>query len=233
MIVYAFLKAIEYFQEGDTASGIFAIGLGVLAGAFLLLKNATELSILSGKGFIKFFATNVLPHFAILGAGIMVLVSGLMQFISAWDEMDSVGKWIGLLVSLAAAITAVAVALHFSSGNWVMALGIGAAVAGAGLMVTTQLAQVEKFADGGLPNKGSLFIAGEAGAELVTNMGGGQSGVMNMEQLEQAVARGMYVGMSNVDLHDDRPIVVTIDGQKFFTASRDIYRRNGYDVSRV
>jgi hypothetical protein len=78
-----------------------------------------------------------------------------------------------------------------------------------------------------------LFVAGEAGAELVTNMGGGQSGVMNMEQLENAVARGMIIGLSSVDNKDDRPIHINIDGQRFFTASREIYRRNGYDVSTL
>ena len=89
------------------------------------------------------------------------------------------------------------------------------------------------FADGGLPDKGSVFVAGEAGAELVTNMGSGQSGVMNMKQLENAVARGMIVGLSTIDINDDRPIYISIDGQRFFTASREIYRRNGYDVSAI
>lgn len=46
-----------------------------------------------------------------------------------------------------------------------------------------------KFADGGYPQVGSLFIAGEAGAELVTNMGG-RTGVVNAEQMGAAVASG-------------------------------------------
>jgi hypothetical protein len=168
-------------------------------------------------------------------------IMGLIYIFQNWDNLSGFQKVIGILGSLTAAALGAAMAFGVFHSAWsigVATAGIIAGIAAIASVIATSQSEIENmevsfFADGGLPDKGSLFIAGEAGAELVTNMGGGQSGVMNMEQLEQAVARGMYVGMSNVDLHDDRPIVVTIDGQKFFTASRDIYRRNGYDVSRV
>lgn len=162
------------------------------------------------------------------------LIYGITSFISAWDDMGGIQKAIGILAALAGVITAIAIGIHATTpAGWIKAISIGALVAGGGMAVASNLSKIGKFADGGLPDKGSMFIAGEAGAELVTNMGGGQSGVMNMEQLENAVARGMLIGLSSVDLRDDRPINVNIDGQRFFTASRDIYRRNGYDVSAV
>lgn len=40
-----------------------------------------------------------------------------------------------------------------------------------------------RFSGGGLPNKGSLFIAGETGAELVGNFGGSQTKVLNQSQM--------------------------------------------------
>ena len=40
----------------------------------------------------------------------------------------------------------------------------------------------------GSPDRGSLFVAGEAGAELVYNMGGGTTGVSNVQQLQNATA---------------------------------------------
>jgi hypothetical protein len=46
------------------------------------------------------------------------------------------------------------------------------------------------FADGGLPDKGSMFVAGEAGAEIVYNMPSGQSGVANIQQIAQATYSG-------------------------------------------
>ena len=51
-------------------------------------------------------------------------------------------------------------------------------------------AEIGAWASGGMPETGSLFVAGEAGAELVTNMGNGRTGVTNVEQMEAAVANG-------------------------------------------
>lgn len=45
------------------------------------------------------------------------------------------------------------------------------------------------FASGGDPIKGTLFYAGEAGAEVVANTPGG-TGVMNMQQMQDAVSNG-------------------------------------------
>lgn len=47
------------------------------------------------------------------------------------------------------------------------------------------------FAQGGYPEKGSMFVAGEAGAEIVANMGSGQSAVANIPQIEEAMYRAL------------------------------------------
>jgi ribonuclease HI len=39
---------------------------------------------------------------------------------------------------------------------------------------------------------GSLIWAGEAGAEIVANAGGGRTGVMNVDQMQNAVYEGVY-----------------------------------------
>ena len=49
--------------------------------------------------------------------------------------------------------------------------------------------------DGGIFNAGSLIWAGEAGAEIVANAGGGKTGVMNVEQMQNAVYEGVYAAM--------------------------------------
>ena len=41
-----------------------------------------------------------------------------------------------------------------------------------------------------MPDKGSMFIAGEAGAEIVYNNSNGQSGVANIQQIAQATYQG-------------------------------------------
>ena len=53
-----------------------------------------------------------------------------------------------------------------------------------------------KFAaNGGMFNAGSLIWAGERGAEVVANAGGGKTGVMNIEQMQEAVYQGVYAAL--------------------------------------
>lgn len=89
-------------------------------------------------------------------------------------------------------------------------------------------------ADGGLATKGSLFYAGEAGPELVTQTSGGNSTIMNMRQLEDAVARGFIRGLASTDNYEDNDTTeVYVDGQRLFNIMRGTAKRNGYDFVRV
>ena len=90
-------------------------------------------------------------------------------------------------------------------------------------------------ADGGLATKGSLFYAGEAGPELVTQTSGGNSTIMNMKQLEDAVARGFIRGFASTDngYEDTEETNVYVDGQRLFNIMRNTAKRNGYDFVRV
>ena len=53
------------------------------------------------------------------------------------------------------------------------------------------LGRLSTFAEGGIPEYGSLFIAREAGAELVGGFGN-QTGVMNNDQIVESVSQGVY-----------------------------------------
>ena len=89
-------------------------------------------------------------------------------------------------------------------------------------------------ADGGLATKGSLFYAGEAGPELVTQTSGGNSTIMNMRQLEDAVAKGMFRAMVGTRTEEGEQVInVGVDGQNLFTIFRGVARRNGYDLVKV
>lgn len=51
-----------------------------------------------------------------------------------------------------------------------------------------------RFAEGGFPDEGQLFIAREAGAEMVGNIGN-RTAVANNDQIVKAVAEGVYAAM--------------------------------------
>ena len=52
-------------------------------------------------------------------------------------------------------------------------------------------------ANGGMFNQGSMIWAGERGAEIVANASGGKTGVMNVDQMYQAVYDAVFAAMSS------------------------------------
>lgn len=89
------------------------------------------------------------------------------------------------------------------------------------------------FANGGMPDKGTMFVAGEAGAEMVYNMRSGQSGVANIEQIQQAMYGAMVAYGRTQGGSGDQPIVVQIDGEKVFQATKKNAKRHGYAFAKV
>ena len=96
-----------------------------------------------------------------------------------------------------------------------------------------------KFASGGMiENTGSLFLAGEAGPEIVANMGS-KTGVMNVDQMEAAVANGnsAVVGavyaMANaiVAAIESKDTDISIDGEslarRLYKPMRDVSNQRG------
>ena len=78
-------------------------------------------------------------------------------------------------------------------------------------------------AAGGMFDMGSLIWAGERGAEIVANAGGGKTGVMNVQQMQEAVYEGVYAAIMAAQRSgnggDSTPAVkVYLDGRQI-TAS--------------
>jgi hypothetical protein len=158
--------------------------------------------------------------------GIVTLAMGISTFIMAWGDMSWGERLTTIFVSLAAAIGAAAVALHLFKGNWAMALGVGATVAGIGLTIGSQLSTINDFANGGLPDKGTVFRAGEAGAEIVYNTPSGQSGVVNVQQIEQAMY-GALVRYGKSNGGNGQELVVYLDGEKVYQNTTAHAKRRG------
>lgn len=69
------------------------------------------------------------------------------------------------------------------------------------------------YAQGGLPDVGELFMAREAGPELVGSIGG-QNAVMNNQQIVQAVSQGVAQAVSQVMGNGGNKYQLFIDGQQ-------------------
>lgn len=85
---------------------------------------------------------------------------------------------------------------------------------------------VKKYAVGGLPNMGQMFVAREAGPELVGTLGG-HTAVMNNDQIVSSVSVGVAQAVKEViqpllkaSVGNNRPIQISLDGKVIFDSTR-------------
>lgn len=152
---------------------------------------------------------------ALATTGILALSAGIITLIANWNQMSDTAKvLVPVLSVLAGVITALVVGLSIAKGNWLKALSIGGIVTGTGLAVGSTLSAM-KFADGGFPKQGQLFIAREAGAELVGTMGG-KTAVANNDQIVTGITQGVYNAMMayNSQTRNNNGGDVYLDGTK-------------------
>ena len=173
--------------------------------------------------------------------GFMVASNAAKNLFTSWEDMSGFERAIEIFKILAGAALVAAAAVAVFHTSW--SVGVAAGVIAAGIAVAygaieavkAKQAELEYHANGGLATKGSLFYAGEAGPELVTQTSGGGSTIMNMKQLEDAVARGFIRGFASTDrgYEEDDATEVYVDGQRLFNIMRSTAKRNGYDFVRV
>lgn len=138
-----------------------------------------------------------------IGAGGLILSFTL--FSKLLEKLEGPMKtFVTIGIMVAGTILAIKSAI---SGNWLgLGIGVGAILAG-----ITSLANIQLFANGGVPDKGSLFVAGEAGAELVHTMPSGQTGVTNISQFKQAMVEALYEA-SDVFQQAESSLELSLDG---------------------
>lgn len=76
---------------------------------------------------------------------------------------------------------------------------------------------VNWYAKGGFPDAGELFVAREAGAEMVGNING-HTAVANNDQIVEAISQGVYSAVTSALGRRSGDTVITIDGREVFRA---------------
>ena len=181
---------------------------------------------------------SMLP-FIILATGVGMAVMNIIELVQKWDELSAKERISKALLVIAGAAMAAAAAIGIfkgvATGGVAIASIIAVTTAITGIMLASKgsLSNIAKFANGGVPQKGSLFYAGEAGAELVANTGGGKSAVMNMQQLQVAITRGMIAAMSTQSGGTSGSVNLSVDGQSLFSITKGYAKKNGYDFVKV
>jgi hypothetical protein len=157
-------------------------------------------------------------------------MQGLLNGMSGWDEpfkkifQGIVKSAIKILNDLIGWINKT---LSFSWGDKYV-FGQKIVSAGSIQLVKIPLIPVPQYAAGGFPETGQMFIAREAGPELVGNIGN-RTAVANNDQIVEAVSDGVYqavsraIGQKSSDTSGD--VVLNINGSEFArVAIREINR---------
>ena len=202
--------------------------------------------LLAGDGIGKFgmILKDTRTQTMLAFAGMSLLSSAFMD-LKNWGDMSGLERASTILKIVAGAAFLAASAIAAFHTSWSVGVAAGAIAVGVAAIVASMATasaaakdmqkNIEAHANGGLATKGSLFYAGEAGPELVTQTSGGGSTIMNMKQLEDAVARGFIRGFASTDngYEDNDTTEVYVDGQRLFNIMRNTAKRNGYDFVRV
>lgn len=171
---------------------------------------------------------------ALIIGNIITLVLGVIKYIQEWGSMSLWQKIVAGILLVASAACAVWAVAEAIKGNYIMAAAaaaIGIAVAVGGVAV------IDCFAEGGFPDTGELFIANEAGAEMVGSIGG-HTAVANNDQIVEAIKRGVYEAMQSSATGGDWTIQVVdskgrVTGQQIVSAVQRKNIRDGKTVIQL
>lgn len=185
---------------------VVSIVAGILGGALTVLG---VLLCLSGAG---------------IGLGLAVLAAGLGLSYAAWSLNDNpitnfvrrmANSIIGIINRVVDAINNV---FHISFRGLSV---LGKEVVPAFNARLVNIPHVPTFADGGFVDEGQLFIAREAGAEMVGRIGR-KTAVANNDQIVESVSQGVYEAVqrasSETNSSNSRPItvIVQMNGKELF-----------------
>lgn len=260
-IVYGLGQVVGFVLDILNKSGLIEPILITILGYLVLIKLETLNGLgnaikVAGTKFIAFFqniqlqgalATTTLQKmqvgFKYLGVAILSAFASFALFNSIINVFEGEGKKVvsiisivvGSLTALLGVILAIKGGLKGGlAGAIIAGVGAGAVLAGInGLSkkAASDISNVPLYANGGLPDRGTMFIAGEAGAEMVYNMPRGQSGVANVTQIEQAFYNALIRygrenngGAINVN--------VNLDGQQLYRSVERAAGQRGLGFAR-
>ena len=86
-----------------------------------------------------------------------------------------------------------------------------------------------------LPPTGQMFVAREAGPELVGSIGGGRTAILNNNQIVSSVSDGVYAAVTDAlaaqPTGGERPIVLMVDSREIARAVRQGDKQSGYRLA--
>lgn len=265
-LIWSVTTAINAFKEGEKSTAAWATALSVLLFGAIVLVNAklnatliktvatyiwyygglaVQSTIKFAKQLLSLATASNIAKIGVLGLGAtfgLLLGEGLNYLPTTMRGIA------GALLLVAGAATAAAIAVGALQSTW--SLGIAAAAIVAGIYAISSAIKeatdgekmsIGLFANGGYPDRGTLFYAGEKGAEIVYNNSKGGTGVSTLAEIEEANYRG-YV-RANYALkgqestrgskYSGGDLIVKIGDTNFVTITKKELAKQGYVLTKV
>lgn len=199
---YDFLREIERLTGKNT-------NINLASG---MLTNMKEV----GKNLVIGFVDGIKSKTGDLGKEVKNVLKDTLTEKTAKSYGKDFGKYIGKGIS------------EGLKGSWFPTLSGEVNVKSSGKVSL----KLQAYAMGGFPDAGQLFIAREAGAEMVGSIGG-KTAVANNDQIVESVSSGVYQAVrdamreenNNGNSRDGSPMVVKVDGKTLFEIMVDQSRR--------
>lgn len=205
------------------ASRDFAVAIMPLVSSVLESFLVVAQPVVSVIAYMVELISALSGEFKILGPIIMGLVT-------VWGTYKAI--MIGAAIAQWAVTTAKAAYQAVATGGISIPVA-AAAIAGTLALTAGVISQVKGYEDGGMPDKGDFFYAGESGPEFVGTMGG-KSTVANQNQIEKGIEAGTYKGMMRAlsGSKGKQPVIkLTIDGYELKTRLDKVEDQKGTTLS--
>ncbi len=230
LLITNVVDLIDNWKQMDNAQRAVKIGLASLGVALIVFSQLEKYAIIQNKALTFSMVAMKAVTAGLVAGGFAILIDAFSK-LSNWDALTTLQK-IGAALEAIGGLALIAAgamsAFKIASTGGIAAVGIIAgltAAAGALLSYKASLNSVSAFAVGGFPKNGQLFIANEAGPELVGNMGN-RTAVANNNQITQGIEKAAYNGFSRAIAESGRSgardITITIDGNSL--SSNDLAR---------
>lgn len=206
--------ALNWDAVKDMFKNMFSTLMSIISGALVALG---VILCLTGGG---------------IALGIGLIISGLKGVKKADDiSTNPITRWIKNLMNGCISVVESAVnciiktlnKINLTVPDWIPLVG------GKTFGFNMSSMSIPRLADGGIVNAGQMFIAREAGPEMVGNIGN-KSAVANNGQIVESIYRGVYDAVRDAQNgNGGQTVEATVDGEVLF---RTVVNRNNQKVKQ-
>ena len=253
-LIFKTVNSILSVFSGIVAMLSSPIGIAIVAITALIVIGVALYqnwdSIVSGlKTLFSNFGTWFKSHFSGLVDGVKQFITGIKQYFTgivdfvagvftgnwsrAWEGVKSI--FVGFYNAIAGVVNMIyslvdgIISAISSAIGWIKQLinGSGGSYS-ANVSVSSGGGSEGKFASGGFPTEGQLFLARESGPELVGTMGG-HTAVANNDQIVEGIRQGVYdaVVAANGNGNSDVNVRVYLDSKEIKYGQQRLARASG------